>query len=343
MLRNVMSLSAAILAVSFASVGQAEPPQAQAAPSADELLAYARPQTLVALPDGRRLNLYCLGEGEPTVILDGGLGESTLTWAKVQPALARSTRVCSYDRAGYAFSDPGPFPRDAKHIVADLQQLVRAADLAPPYVLVGHSLTGQTMRLFASREPASTAALVLVDPALDYVQRRAALVSPAVGALIGDSKAKSDGCMHTIAAAKPREEMFKACGGPPPKIPGYPEALNDALARMYLDPVFARTGISEAESMSTVNADQIAAEQRTYGAMPLVVLTATKRSEADSPELRQDLQKVWLAAHSEIVSLSSAGRLVEVSGADHGMQYSQPEAVVDAIEDVITKVRRSSR
>ena len=117
--------------------------------------------------------------------------------------------------------------------------------------------------------------------------------------------------------------MFKACGGPRPKIPGYPEALNEALARMYLDLVFARTGISEAESMSTVNADQIAAEQRTYGAMPLVVLTATKRGEADSPELRRCLQRVWLAEHREIVSLSSAGLLVEVDGADHGVQYSK--------------------
>ncbi len=290
--RRVISLSAAILAAGFANQGLAEPPRAPALPSADALLAYARPQRLVALPDGRRLNLYCLGEGRPTVILDGGLGESTLTWAKVQPVLARTTRVCSYGRAGYAFSDPGPFPRDAQHIVADLQQLVRAADLAPPYVLVGHSLTGQTMRLFASREAKRTAALVLVDPALDHAARRAAVVSPAVGALIGDGKAKSDGCMQTIAAAKPREEMFKACGGAPPKLPGYPEALNEALARMYLDPVFARTGLSEAESLSTVNADQIEAEQRSYGAMPLMVLTATKRGEADSPELRQGLQEV---------------------------------------------------
>ncbi|WP_068876279.1 MULTISPECIES: alpha/beta fold hydrolase [unclassified Phenylobacterium] len=341
--RRVICLSAAILVGGFASLGQAEPPSGQTPPSADALLAYARPQTLVALPDGRRLNLYCLGEGRPTVILDGGLGESTLTWAKVQPALARTTRVCSYDRAGYAFSDPGPFPRDAQHIVADLQQLVRAADLAPPYVLVGHSLTGQTMRLFASREPASTAALVLVDPALDYAQRRAARVSPAVGALIGEGKAKSDGCMQTIAAAKPREDMFKACGGPPPKIPGYPEALNEVLAAMYLDPVFARTGISEAESMSAVNADQIAAEQRAYGPVPLVVLTATQRGEADSPELCQDLQKVWLAAHREIVALSSEGRLVEVEGADHGMQYGKPDAVVAAIEDVVATVRRGRR
>lgn len=343
MARRVFSLCAVIMAASFASLEAGEPARAQAAASADELLAYARPQSLVPLSDGRRLNLYCLGKGKPTVILDGGLGESTLTWAKVQPVLARSTRVCAYDRAGYAFSDPGPFPRDAKHIVTDLQQLVRAAHLAPPYVLVGHSLTGQTMRLFASREPANTVALVLVDPALDFVQRRAAVVSPAVAALISDGKATSDGCMQTIAAAKPREEMFKACGGPPPKIPGYPDELNEALARMYLDPVFARTGISEAESMSTVNADQIAAEQRSYGAMPLVVLTATKRAEADSPELRRDLQKVWLAAHREIISLSSAGRLVEVEGADHGMQYSKPDAVAAAVEDVVTEVRRSSR
>src|SRR5712671_3689996 len=71
------------------------------------LEAYGRPQQLVDI-GGRRLNLYCLGHGSPTVILVGGLGASTLTWRKVHAELARTTRVCAYDRAGYGFSDTGP-------------------------------------------------------------------------------------------------------------------------------------------------------------------------------------------------------------------------------------------
>lgn len=326
-----------IILLAVLALGRAQPASAEAADQG--LMAYAHPQRLVRLPDGRRLNLYCLGSGAPTVLMDGGLAESTLAWAKVQPAIARTTRVCAYDRAGVGFSDPGPFPRDARRIVADLEALVAAAPLRGRLILVGHSLSGQTLRLYASRHLDRVAGMVLLDPALDFVARRTADAPPQVAALIRDSRAKSDGCMQAIAAAKPQAEVFQACGGPPPRIPGYPEALNQALAHMYLDPVFARTGISEAESLNGANAEQIAAEQRRYGDLPLVVLTATKRGETSDPGLAAGLQAVWRSAHEEIAALSARGKVEEVAGADHGLQFSTPDAVISAVVATVAEAR----
>lgn len=112
---------------------------------------------------GFRLHLLCQGTGTPTVVMDAGLGDSYLTWQSIQPAVAQSTRVCSYDRAGLGYSDPGPEPRDSRRIVAELHALLRQARLPPPYVLVGHSFGGFNTRLFAYTWPDEVAALVLVD------------------------------------------------------------------------------------------------------------------------------------------------------------------------------------
>jgi pimeloyl-ACP methyl ester carboxylesterase len=327
----------AILALCLASAGAAE---ARSDIDAD---AYVRPQRLVGLADGRRMNLYCTGAGSPTVVLDGGLGETSLTWARVQPRLARLTRVCSYDRAGAGFSDRGPFPRDAEHITADLWALLSRASEPGPYVMVGHSLTGQTMRLFISRHLDEVAGAVLVDPAIDHMEQRLAKAPASVGALVKGSKGDSNRCMRTIAAATTLAEKYKACGGPPPKMPGYPDRLTEVLAHMYLDPGFARTGLSESEAMNGVNASQIDAGQRPYGDLPLVVLTATRRGEEGTAEQRQGMQDIWLAAHQDIARLSTLGRDVTVADADHFIQLGKPEAVIEAVRVVVETARRTGR
>ena len=113
--------------------------------------------------DGYRMHLYCTGQGSPTVILDAGLGFDSLIWANIQPELSKATRVCSYDRAGFGWSDPRPDPRDADHIVAELHGLLSAAAIAGPIVLIGHSIAGLYIRDYAARYPANVAGLVFVD------------------------------------------------------------------------------------------------------------------------------------------------------------------------------------
>ena len=112
---------------------------------------------------GYRLHLWCTGNGAPAVILDTGLGGSSAGWYVVQPDVARFTRVCAYDRAGMGYSDPGPSPRTARRIASELAKLLDRSGIAGPVVLVGASIAGFNVRVFASDHPELAAGLVLVD------------------------------------------------------------------------------------------------------------------------------------------------------------------------------------
>ena len=112
---------------------------------------------------GFKMHIDCTGEGSPTVILDSGLGDTYVSWRKVQPQIAKFTRVCSYDRAGLGYSDPSSQPRTSKVIATELHALLQAAGIAPPYVLVGHSIGGFNVRLYASLYRSEVAGMVLVD------------------------------------------------------------------------------------------------------------------------------------------------------------------------------------
>src|SRR5437660_10342825 len=98
---------------------------------------------------GRKMHIDCAGEGNPTVILDSGLGDTYLSWRKVQPEIAKFTRVCSYDRAGLGYSEPSPLPRNSKVFAQELQMLLRNAGISPPFILAGHSMGGYDIRLYA--------------------------------------------------------------------------------------------------------------------------------------------------------------------------------------------------
>ena len=121
------------------------------------------PGRLVAIGGGRSLYLHCVGSGRPTVVLEAGFGGDSNNWSVVHPRLGRITRTCAYDRAGLGNSVALPGVHDASAEIADLQRLLSAAHLPPPYVLVGHSYGGLLMRLFARAHPHQTAGVVLVD------------------------------------------------------------------------------------------------------------------------------------------------------------------------------------
>ena len=115
---------------------------------------------------GYMLHIHCTGQGSPTILLEGGLGGTSLDWSLVQPALSTTTRVCSYDRGGLGWSENNPsgVPRTSSQIAVELHTLLRNTGIDGPYILAGLSAGGMHVQMFADRYPDEVLGLVLVDP-----------------------------------------------------------------------------------------------------------------------------------------------------------------------------------
>ena len=172
---------------------------------------------------GFRLKLNCSGEGNPAVILEGGLGDPSVDWRQVQPEIAKFSRVCSYDRAGYGGSDAGPMPRSSAQIAAELHTLLENAGEKPPYILVGHSIGGIIARFFERKYPDETKGLVLVDATSEDTKlfingkiQRLRLLSQ--GRAIPPVKKRPD-TLTKIPSGKELEEIQKMVGQPKTESP----------------------------------------------------------------------------------------------------------------------------
>jgi pimeloyl-ACP methyl ester carboxylesterase len=324
---------------------------AAAGMSAEELAPYLEPQTLVDV-GGHKINLYCTGQGSPTVVLDAGEAETMYTWRKVQPAVAKLTRVCSYDRAGMGFSTDGPLPRDASAVVTDLHNALRRAHIAPPYVLVGHSIAGLYAPLFADRYPRDVAGMVLVDPSFPNQKQALQAVSPTMKRMdaLGDSA--FDACyqaaLHGNLGLDHGSEANAPCGFPPNAAAALKagcEKNGAAWCRLenlqfsrLVRPGFWLSLGSEDKASDATDSAELLKEQRSYGSMPLTVLTAANDTDEPDPippaEMRE-VQRAWSAGHERLAQLSSAGTHSVVAKSGHFIQLDQPAAVTAAIENVV--------
>ncbi len=123
---------------------------------------YPPPGQLVDV-GGHRLHINCTGTGSPTVVIVSGLGDWSTSWGVVQPEVAKTTRVCTYDRAGLGWSDASSLPSDAAQFAKELHTLLQNANVPGPYVMVGHSLGGFIVRIFAHDYASEVAGVVLID------------------------------------------------------------------------------------------------------------------------------------------------------------------------------------
>jgi pimeloyl-ACP methyl ester carboxylesterase len=160
---------------------------------------------------GHQLYLSCRGTESPTVILESGLGMAGSVgggWSVVRKEIKDTVRICLYDRAGLGKSDMGPDPRDSQRIVTELHAMLQSAGLQPPYVLVGHSMGGLHIQLFAERYPSEVAAMVFVDPTAKQ------LVEPASQQTLEEMAAKgaSPGQVSEVAGLAPSVAEVMALG-----------------------------------------------------------------------------------------------------------------------------------
>jgi pimeloyl-ACP methyl ester carboxylesterase len=303
---------------------------------------YAGPQTLVKIGARRRVNLLIAGEGSPTVIFAPGGGCSTLEWGRVQHPIAAKTRTVAFDYAGLGFSDPGPLPRTGSAIVDDLRAALKAAQIAPPYILAGWSLGGLYMRLFAFRYPEEVVGLVMVDPSSEHQGRR--FFEATGDGRFSPTSVETKKRRRTLA----RVERLARAGTLKPGTPEYAEFVGEppptltpavvaARVAQRTSPGFWRALRSESANMMGASSDEVAAARRPLGDLPLIVLTAGKAMPmpGEPPDVLAARRKVWRTMHDEIAALSTRGEQRTVEDAGHGIQVERPDVVIAAIEEAL--------
>jgi pimeloyl-ACP methyl ester carboxylesterase len=296
---------------------------------------------LVRLPDGRRLNFRCIGHGSPTVLFEGGFAATSLAWTKVQAEVAKSLRACAYDRAGYGFSDPGPPPRDGAATAKDLDEGLRAAHIDGPFVLVGHSAGGLYVRLFADRRPADVVGMVLADPSIEHQdQRFAAVFGPGAGSLAG-LRTRAAACLAAArsGALPSKNPALAPCT--PKTPPNQPPPVTAARMAEAVRPATWRTQLSELDSLWGSTSAEVDQGRASYGALPLVVLTADGTYAGSPKAARPAIDALWRQLHREIAKRSARGVERLVSGSSHMMMFDRPDAITQAIFEVVAESRES--
>ena len=316
----------------------------QAAGERADARRYPAPGQRIQLLDGSKLHVHAQGQAGPVVVFEAGIAGSSLTWATVQPLVAEFACAVTYDRAGLGWSSAVNSPRTVANMVAELATALETAQLAPPYILVGHSFGGLLILAFAHTYPGRVAALVLVDPVtqrgwLDAsvqqlrrlrlgarLARRGAwlarfgVVRAALALLVGGGTKAPQ--LVARAAAGQGNSVIEKLIGEVRKLP--PEAQPVVAAHWSR----ARSFRALAAYLECLPACARVALQ--MPAPPAIRLTILSAATATSDELAE--RAAWVAAHQN-------GYHVPVENTGHWLQLERPELVAAMIRDTLVRVR----
>lgn len=271
---------------------------------------------------GYKMHIHCAGQGTPAVVLDSGLGDSYISWQKVQPQIAQFTRVCSYDRAGIGYSDSSPRPRTSKDMAEELHTLLRNAAIAGPIILVGHSMGGYDVRLYTSLYRADVAGMVLVDASHHDQENR---FPAAIKNLEGTWLREAEFVEFTMSFGTPRLMGF--CDPDP--------AIRAAECNFHT----ARENVAEIKAFGE-SAGQAAAAG-SLADLPLAVLSHDPdKLLTDLPaDLAKPTNQAWEKMQEELGRLSTKGTQVIAKGSAHYIQLDRPDVVIDAVRKMVEQTR----
>ena len=301
---------------------------------------------------GWRLHLNCTRQSmasQPIVILEAGIGDFSVEWSLVQPRVARSARVCSYDRAGDGWSDLGPHPRTMRQIVYELHTLLESAGERPPYVLVGHSFGGALIRVYQATYPLDVVGMVLVEAGADNPLRMLA-----DGRVVHASDLATGKSIPPVKTSNPLRESdipatalsqmkagaaaaaVDANSGSRAKLPSDAQRMRTwALGRWQH--VAAAVNPFEIEELMALRTERLKSEHP-LGAMPLVVLTRSV-AEEDGPDAAAR-EAEHRQEHSALAAMSSVGQLVIAAKSGHHVQLDEPDLVATTIQRVVAAARK---
>lgn len=304
---------------------------------------------------GHRLNIECSGSGSPAVILEsGGGGYGGYGWRTVQSGIAEFTTACWYDRAGEGWSDPAPTARDSATIVHDLYELLQRAPVASPYILVGHSIGGEYVRIFTAKFPSEVAGIVLVDSTNPDQREPSIMVSP-----INRAPALA---RRFVCSALPllgrfgviRLLMRDAPVDVPEQFSLQQSEVSRAMRNQRVKAIeteaaegcaaTAGGAVTPDKGSGNPEVDQEARSAGVLGDRPLIVLTAGKYWKPNDPVAAKQIaefHETWIhQLQPQLARLSANGKQVIVESSGHGIPEEAPEAVVNAVREVTLDVRK---
>jgi len=268
------------------------------------------------------LRINCTGVGSPTVVLESGLGESSFYWARISAAVAATTKVCVYDRAGRGSSESAPKPQDGLAVAADLHTLLTKSSNPGPSVLVGHSSGGVYVRIFAAKYPDEVAGMVMLD-----AQPPDPFTSLPDYSAFYSSTPTLYGILPSVARLGVLRLAYGSAFGDLPAAARDEERGDQASVRLQVsardEVAQLRASLQEARALTSL------------GARPLVVVTAVLEAPAG-----------WVPAQDGLVSLStnSVHRVMQdLSHAPLITSESGATASSKAILDVVAAVRTGAR
>ena len=301
----------------------------QAAGDARDRRRYSPPGRLVDVA-GRRLHLRCAGSGTPVVVVIPALGDTTVSWLTVQDALAPVTRVCVYDRAGLGWSDPAPGLPTAAGMARELRGLLDAEDIAPPFVVAGHSLGGLLAQVFTHLYPGEVAGVALVDSSHPGQFRR--LPKTQLQDHRGGKLA-----VAALAYAKPLglQRAWRDIRRVPRSGDGAPDlALSSRYRRACVKELLAFNGVCRDAGAA---ADGLRA-------LPLTVITSSERDPklgegSQAQHARSIFYRQWSKLQSELAALSEDCVHLVAGHAGHHLHRDDPELVTSAIAGLVQRTR----
>ncbi|MFI4959741.1 MAG: alpha/beta fold hydrolase [Lysobacterales bacterium] len=285
--------------------------------------------------NGRQMHLYCTGEGSPTVVLESGLGEDFTAWAKIQPSLSRTTQTCSYDRAGFGWSDAQPGARDSDHIADQLHALLMQAGITGPVVLMGHSAGGLHIRAYATRFPRDVAGLVFVD-ASSPLQN--AQLPPSVLAL--DRHSAGEFLLLKSLVALGVARLSGQCTIVPPGLEAYAGWLKANTCVLSQITAYQREAAGLPASLSEV------AHTGPYDNLPILIFSRDTQlpmpAHLPVPVSSEDWHRgsvVHDAEQDELKRLSTQSRRVIAKDSGHYIHFERPDVLNRDVPVFIQQIR----
>lgn len=290
-----------------------------------------------------RLHAHCAGAGSPVVLLEAGIAASSLSWSLVQAEIARFTRVCVYDRAGLAWSEPAALPRTFERIVNELSQVLGTIAPDDRYVLVGHSFGSFVIRAYAERHPERVVGLVLVDPPTEWLTmtrqrermlRRARRLSR-VGAVLAHIGVVRGSLALLTGGAPGAPRRFVSILGPTAlqtlqrlvgEVRKLPADVHPVVQELWCQP---KCFHAMAEHLRVLQREGTTlAGLNPPPGIPMVVISSGNQP----PE--------QLAAHRALAARSANAQHVVASRSTHWVQFDEPELVVAAVKEVVESLGR---